>query len=116
VNLLDLTPRHACGWEEKDGRIVLVRTRPRTSGPRAILDWLAYLLSAKRLRLDDLGTFCWRQIDGHCNAWEIATAARREFGEAAEPAETRVGHFLRLLQREELVEFAELEPKEGRWH
>jgi Coenzyme PQQ synthesis protein D (PqqD) len=86
-----------------------MRTRPRARGPTAVLHWLSYLMSAKRLRLDALGTFCWLQIDGRCSAWEIAASVRREFGEAAEPAEIRVGRFLGLLRREELVAFPELD-------
>jgi Coenzyme PQQ synthesis protein D (PqqD) len=66
-------------------------------------------MSAHRLRLDDLGSFCWLQIDGSRNAWDIASSARRKFGEAAEPAETRVGRFLGILRREDLVSFPELE-------
>jgi hypothetical protein len=72
-------------------------------------DWLSYWLATKKLRLDELGTCCWRQIDGRRNAWEIAASMREELGAAAEPAEERLGHFLKILEREDLVRFRELE-------
>lgn len=50
-------------------------------------------------------------MDGRRTLWEIAASVRHEFGEAAEPAETRLGQFVALLRREALVEFPELESK-----
>jgi hypothetical protein len=102
-NLLDFAPKQAAEWEENDERIVLVRPRPR--GAR---EWLPYLLAPKRVRLDPLGSFCWRHIDGNRTAGEIAALFRREFGEESEPAEERVGRFLQSLRREALVRFPEL--------
>lgn len=110
MNLLDLTPHRACEWQERDdGRVVLVRPRPRAKGLKTPFEWLAYLMAPRRIRLDEVGSFCWSQVDGRRTPWEIAKALRAEFGEAAEPAEERVGKFLKLLQREELVRFPELE-------
>lgn len=108
-NLLDLTPRRNADWVERDGRIVLLRPRPDTRGLRGLGDWISYWLAVKKLRLDELGTHCWRQIDGRRNVWEIAAAMRQELGSEAEPAEERLGHFLKLLEREDLVRFQELE-------
>lgn len=111
MNLLELTPVAAAPAEERDGRVVIVRPRPVTRGVRAPFDWLAYLLAPRRLRLDDVGSFCWRQMDGRRTAGDIAEALRAEFGEVVEPAEERFAKFIRLLQREELVRFPELEQK-----
>ncbi len=111
MNLLDLTPVAAAEAEEKDGRVVVIRPRPHTRGLRKPLDWLIYLLAVRRLQLDEVGSFCWRQMDGRRTAGGIAEALRTEFGDSVEPAEERLGTFIRLLQREELVEFPELQPK-----
>lgn len=107
VNALDLTPRPLATADEREGQIVLTRPRPNPSGLRAPLDWLIYLLAPKRLRLDDFGSFCWRHVDGRRDVWEIARLMREEFGERCEPAEERVGRFLTLLAREELVQLAD---------
>lgn len=108
MNLLDLTPVAAAEAEEKDGRVVVIRPRPHARGLRKPLDWLIYLLAVRRLQLDDVGSFCWRQMDGRRTAGGIAEALRTEFGDSVEPAEERLGTFIRLLHREELVEFPEL--------
>lgn len=107
MNLLELTPVVTADVEEKDGRIVVIRPKPVTRGLRKPLDWLIYLLAPGRIRLDDVGSFCWRQIDGRRTAGEIAGALREEFGASVEPAEERLGKFIRQLQREELVSFLE---------
>lgn len=108
-NLLELVPERSADWEERADRIVLLRPRPSASGPRRLFDWLAYQLAAKRLRLDEVGTFSWRRMDGRRTVHQIASDLRREFGAQVEPAEERLGRFVQQLQREELVRFPELE-------
>jgi len=111
VNLLELTPVPAADAHEHDDRVVLIRPKPVTRGLRAPFDWLIYAIAPRRLRLDDVGSFCWRQMDGRRTAGDIAEALRTEFGESVEPAELRLAQFVRLLQREELVSFPELQSK-----
>ena len=72
-------------------------------------DWVAYWLAPRKLRLDDVGTFSWRLIDGGRTVNQIAAELRREFGERAEPCEERLGRFMKQLQREELVRFPQIE-------
>jgi hypothetical protein len=48
-------------------------------------------------------------MDGRRTAGDIAKALRKEFGDTVEPAEERLGTFIRMLQREELVRFPELD-------
>ena len=74
-------------------------------------------MSQSRLRLDDVGSFCWSQIDGERTAGQIAVALRSRFGDEVEPAEERLGTFIHQLLREELVRLPELEaslPSKGR--
>ena len=107
MNLLDLTPVVSADVEEQDGRVVIIRPKPILRGLRGPIDWLIYMLAPGRIRLDDVGSFCWRHIDGRHTAGEIAEAMRAEFGESIEPAEERLGTFMRLLQREDLVSFVD---------
>ena len=108
MNLLDLTPVAAAEAYEESERVVLIRPKPTTRGLRAPIAWLIYALAPRRLRLDAVGSFCWRHIDGRRTAGEIADALRGEFGESVEPAEERLGQFIHMLRREELVNFPEL--------
>ena len=114
MNLLELTPVVAAEVEEEDGRVVVIRPKPRPRGLLTPFDWLVYLMAARRLRLDEVGSFCWRHMDGRRTAGAIAEALRAEFGESVEPAEERLGKFVRSLQREELVTFPELQLTHGK--
>ena len=103
-NLLDLAPVRVAEWREDQGRIVVDRPAP-DSPWRAPLAWLSYKMSTKRVRLDEVGSFTWRLLDGRHTVAEIAAALRTEFGERVEPAEERLGEMVRILQRGELVEY-----------
>ena len=109
MNHLDLTPVPCAEAYEPDELVVVIRSKPVTRGLRAPIDWLLYTLASRRLRLDAVGSFCWRHMDGRRTAGDIAAALRHEFGKSVEPAEERLGSFIHLLQREELVKFPELE-------
>ncbi len=67
VNLLDLAPVRFVDWEEVAGRVVLLRPRPR-----GFVEHLSYYMSAKRIRLDAIGTFAWLRLDGKATVADIA--------------------------------------------
>lgn len=92
-------------WREEDGRVVLLRPKPSARGLARYKQWLAYQLSARRVRLDELSSFAWLRLDGKRSVGEIAAEMRREFGAAAEPAEERLGLLVRQLRGEEFVAY-----------
>jgi hypothetical protein len=100
VNLLGLAPFRAAGWEEVDGRIVLLRPEPTTRGLRGVMDRFFHRMSARRVRLDEVGSFAWDHFDGQRTVGEVAEAMRGEFGEQVEPVEERLGHLVWLLRKE----------------
>lgn len=103
MNLLDLVPHHAAASEVIEDRVVVRRPRPKLSGWRAPFDWLIFQIAPRRLKLDAVGSFCWLRIDGVTTAGEIAQALSDRFGDEVEPAEERLGRFIRSLEREELL-------------
>ncbi len=105
VNLLNLAPVRLAQWEQAGERIVLHRPRPQEGGLKGLLRRIAFSLSASRIRLDDIGSFAWQRLDGRATVGEVAEAMRGHFGEEAEPAEERLGHFVRTLRREGMVAF-----------
>lgn len=100
-----LAPERVAKWTEVAGRVVVERPRPTGHGFEGLLKRLRFLWTARRLRLDALGSFAWKRLDGHLTVSEITEALRREFGETAEPVDERVTLFVDLLYREELLVF-----------
>jgi hypothetical protein len=109
VNLLEIRPVRLAGWEEIDGRVVLLRPPPSTTGVRRMLDTVLVRLSAHRIRLDEAGSFAWLRLDGRRTVAEVAAEMRRELGAAIEPAEERLGVLVRQLHREELLAYPEFD-------
>lgn len=105
VNLLDLAPVPLADSEEEDGRIVLLRPKDTTTGLKGLFDRITYHLSVRRIKLDAVGSFAWRRLDGKTTVRELAKATREEFGEDAEPVEGRLGYFVRQLHGEKLVAY-----------
>jgi hypothetical protein len=84
-------------WREVGGGVVLERPRPSRRGWSGLRERLSFFLSIRRVRLDDVGGFVWKQLDGRRSAAEIAAAVEDALGDAASPAGERVGRFLRHL-------------------
>ena len=108
VNVLDVVPLRAAQFEEKDGRIVVIRPAPSTRGFRGVIDRLLHELSARRIRFDEHGSFVWRQIDGTRTTGEIAALMRREYGDEIEPVEARVGKLVQVMYREDFLTYREI--------
>jgi len=105
VNLLELRPVRAAEWEDADERVVVTRPPASGRGLARLLDWLQTTLAARRIRLDPVGSFAWRRLDGSRSVAEVAAELRVEFGDAVEPAEERLGHLVRQLRREKLLAY-----------
>lgn len=106
VNLLEVVPVRVAEWEEQaDGRVVIHRPLPKTSGLRNLIDRLLFEMSTRRIRLDVVGSRAWQQFDGTQSVAEIAGALRAEFGDDVEPAEERVCKLVQMLHGQLLVEY-----------
>jgi hypothetical protein len=106
VNLLEVVPVRVAEWEEQaDGRVVIHRPLPKTSGLRNLIDRLLFEMSTRRIRLDAVGSHAWQQFDGTQSVAEIAGALRAEFGDDVEPAEERVCKLVQMLHGQLLVEY-----------
>jgi hypothetical protein len=100
VNLLGLAPRRIAEWEESEGKVVVLRPKPRTRGIRGALDRFFHKMSAQRIRLDEVGSFAWMRFDGNRTVAEVAELLSAEYGEAVAPAEERLGHLVWLMRKE----------------
>lgn len=109
VNLLDVCPVRQADWREDEDVVVLTRRHPRERGQNGLAARLDHWLGTPHLKLDRTGTFAWKQLDGRTTVREVADALRRKYGEGAEPVEQRLGAFIRLLHREGLVSYRDLD-------
>jgi hypothetical protein len=96
-DLARVVPVPRADWREVDGRVVLERPRPSRRGWPGVRERVTFLLSIRRVRLDEVGSFVWRQLDGARTAAQAAAALEAAMGEAVAPAGERVGLFLRRL-------------------
>lgn len=110
INLLELAPIRVARWRQVEDRVVVERPQPRARFPRILLEWLSYMMAVKNLRLDEVGSFAWRLLDGKHTVGQVSEALRERFGETVEPAEERLGHLVRLLRQEGLVAYPEWDP------
>lgn len=100
VNLLGLAPQRIADWEEVDGRVVMLRPDPVGVGPRGWMDRFFHKMSAHRIRLDDMGSFAWKQLDGERTVAEVGELMRGEFGDRVDPVEERLGHMVWTMRKE----------------
>lgn len=84
-------------------RVVIERPKPKWRRLAAPLEWLGFLMSSKRIRLDPKGSFAWKLLDGGSSVQCVADRMRAEFGAEIEPAEERVGLLIRQLRTQELL-------------
>lgn len=99
----DVVAKHSIEWEDgQEGLAVLLVPRFR-KGPLA--RWVQPRLKRPhiRVKLDEIGSFAWRRMDGLKKFSEIASEMRAHFGEKAEPAEDRLQKFLILLYKDKFI-------------
>jgi hypothetical protein len=90
-------------WEDgPDGGAVLLVPRFR-KGPLA--KWLQPKLKRPhiKVKLDEIGTFAWRRMDGKTPFCDLVAAMKDHFGERVEPADERLKKFLTILYRDKFV-------------
>lgn len=114
--MLGVAPVRRARWElmeEPPGRVVVDRPPPRrTGGLGGLMARISHRLSTPRIRLDDLGSFAWKRLDGATTVAQVGKAMRRELGEVAEPAEQRAATFVAQLHELELVLLPGFDPPE----
>lgn len=109
VNLLDVRPVRQADWREDEDVVILTRRHPKARGKKGLAARVDHWLGTPHLKLDRTGTFAWKRLDGRTTVREVAEALRKTYGEGAEPVEQRLGAFIRILHREGLVSYRDLD-------
>ena len=103
--VLGCVPVRRAAWRvDDDGRIVAERPRPTTRGLRGGWDLLRWLMSHPRIRLDELGSRVWQQMDGGTTLADIAVTTAGIFPDRAEGMDERVALFATALDYQGLIE------------
>jgi len=108
VDLLELTPMRRVPWLERDdGRVVIDRPRPPIDGLRGLIRRAGWMLAPRRIRLDEVGSFAWRRLDGATKVRALAGVMRDAFPDSCDQLEERLGDYLRAMRRLRLISFPE---------
>ena len=108
VDLLELTPVRRVPWiEREDGRVVIDRPRPPIDGLRGLVRRARWMLAPRRIRLDEIGSFAWRRLDGATKVRALAEVIREAFPDSCDQLEERLGAHLQALRRLRLISFPE---------
>ena len=57
------------------------------------------------IKLDELGGFVWRQIDGQHTVGQIADRVKKQFGNEAEPLYDRLVQFMKILYNNGFISY-----------
>jgi len=110
VDLLELEPVRCVPWQESaDGIVIIDRPRPPLRGLRGLLERANWLFTPRRIRLDDIGSFAWRRLDGVTKVRTLAGVMRETFPESRHQIEERLGVYLRAMRRLRVIDFPKLE-------
>lgn len=108
VDLLELTPvRRALWLEREDGRVVIDRPRPAIDSLGGFFRRAGWMLAPRRIRLDEIGSFAWRRLDGSTKVRSLAGAIRDAFPDSCDQLEERLGAHLRAMRRLRLISFTD---------
>ena len=109
-DLLELAPVRRVPWiEREDGRVVIDRPRPPIDGLRGLIKRASWMLAPRRIRLDEIGSFAWRRLDGSTKVRALAVVIRDAFPDSCDQLEERLGAHLRAMRRLRLISFPELD-------
>jgi hypothetical protein len=110
VDLLELEPVRCVPWQENvDGNVIIDRPRPPLDGLRGLIERANWLVTPRRIRLDDIGSFAWRRLDGVTKVRTLAGVMRETFPDSRHQIEERLGVYLRAMRRLKVIDFPSLE-------
>ena len=91
-------------WFEEDGRVVLDIKRT-TNWRTRLMDLFFPLPREKRVVLDAIGSFVWRNLDGQATVREISQRLAQEYKLTPREAELPLYQFFKELGRRNYVAF-----------
>ena len=111
ANLLDLIPIKMMKSEENDdGTITVIKPKFRN---KFIVKYLVPKLKSPdfKVKLDEFGSFVWKQIDGNLTVEKIGWNLKNNFHENIEPVYERLSVYFQTLLRYKFIEYKNYDPK-----
>ncbi len=114
VNLLELVPKTTVESETGEDGIVTIL------GPRFKSSFMRRLVGSRlknpyfRIKLDEIGSAVWENIDSERDIGEIASILRDRFGERIEPCHDRLAIFFTQLELSGYIEYTNLDEIKAR--
>jgi hypothetical protein len=105
-NLLLYFPEHSRNWELNQETGLVIIKKPKFQNKfleKYILPRMAR--PDFKIKLDDFGSFVWKNMDGQTSVQEIGDRLRKEFGEPIEPVYERLGLFVRMLHQHKFIHY-----------
>lgn len=102
-NILNLRPKRAVQWEEnEDGTVILLTPKFEN---KLLVKYLLPRMKSKniKIKLDDVGSWVWRHIDGERTILQIGELMEHELAERAQPVYERLGLFMNMLLRRKFI-------------
>lgn len=105
AGVLNCIPHRLGPWQaDGDVRVVVERPKPGTRGLKGAFDHLRWLMSHPKIRLDELGSFVWKRMEGGETLAEIASDTAAAFPDRSEGMEQRLALFATALHHQGLIE------------
>ncbi len=103
-NYLDLIPAHMpqIRWDMGDDAIVVVHME-NTGFYNRLAQKLFHKPKVSHIKLDELGSFIWNEMDGKRTVSEISESVKARFGDKAEPLLDRLIRFLEILRSQKWI-------------
>ncbi len=105
VNLWELIPIRKFEFERTENELVII-LMPKFRN-KFLVQYLMPRLKYPhiKIKLDEIGSACWMEIDGKKKVGEIAEILENKFGEKIQPVEMRLSKFFTQLKSHNFIDF-----------
>lgn len=104
--VLQMVPQKRAGisWREEQSGLVVVKMEHHGFYAK-IAQVCFHKPRVSNIKMDEFGSYIWKQIDGTRNLQEIALLLKKRFGQEAEPLYDRFISFIRILSHYGFVQW-----------
>lgn len=105
-NYLDFIPiiNPQNDWSEDEEGIVTIHMVHR-GFYAAIAQKFFHTPRVSHIKLDEYGSFLWKELDGRRSVGQLAQRMKEQFGDKAEPLYDRLVHYMQILHNNKFILF-----------